>query len=380
MNFRKHQNLAVKAIPILSLIVVFTALVFFGLSRINRALAVAIPGSWLQTDSSALETGFNLPGNTKTQTGVRGTGDGAGVGLSFDSTWGTNWQSVTINDFYADSIAIDSVGNKIYTTGGNSYVRRFDSGGGSTTFGNSSQNFGSPGSGINQFSGPYDISIDTINNKVYVADSGNDRIARFDSGGGSTTFGANWQTFGSPGSGTDQFNNPASIIVDTANNKIYVGDSINDTIARFDSGDGSTTFGANWQTFGSPGSGIGQFSTPLGIIVDTTSDKIYVADYWNYRVARFDSGGGSTTFGANWQTFGSNGSGVNQFQSARDIAIDAINNKVYVADRNVNRRVVMFDSGIYYVPSGTFSSAIYDTAQNSTFTNLTFSSTVPTNY
>ena len=386
--------------------------------------------SWLQTDSSALETGFNLPGNTKTQTGVRGTGDGAGVGLSFDSTWGTNWQSVTINDFYADSIAIDSVGNKIYTTGGNSYVRRFDSGGGSTTFGNSSQNFGSPGSGINQFSGPYDISIDTINNKVYVADSGNDRIARFDSGGGSTTFGANWQTFGSPGSGTDQFNNPASIIVDTANNKIYVGDSINDTIARFDSGDGSTTFGANWQTFGtsaqfngpvginidtinnkvyvadnnfnriarfdsgggsttfganwqtfgSPGSGIGQFSTPLGIIVDTTSDKIYVADYWNYRVARFDSGGGSTTFGANWQTFGSNGSGVNQFQSARDIAIDAINNKVYVADRNVNRRVVMFDSGIYYVPSGTFSSAIYDTAQNSTFTNLTFSSTVPTNY
>src|SRR3989344_4322958 len=85
MNFRKHQNLAVKAIPILSLIVVFTALVFFGLSRINRALAVAIPGSWLQTDSSALETGFNLAGNTKTQTGVRGTGNGAGVGLASDN-------------------------------------------------------------------------------------------------------------------------------------------------------------------------------------------------------------------------------------------------------------------------------------------------------
>src|SRR3989338_4727293 len=165
IKFKKIRHI----LPIIFLAAAFLALVFFGLSRINRALAVAIPGSWLQTDSSALETGFNFTGNTKTQTGVRGTGDGAGGGVSFDSTWGTNWQSVTINDFYADSIAIDSVGNTIYTTGGNSYVRRFEYGGGSTTFGNSSQNFVSPGSGINQFSGPYDISIDTINNKVYVA-------------------------------------------------------------------------------------------------------------------------------------------------------------------------------------------------------------------
>src|SRR3990172_1791561 len=79
IKFKKIRHI----LPIMFLAAAFLALVFFGLSRINRGLAVAIPGSWLQTtDSSTASDGFNLPGNTKTQTGVRGTGDGAGVGLT----------------------------------------------------------------------------------------------------------------------------------------------------------------------------------------------------------------------------------------------------------------------------------------------------------
>src|SRR3989344_9693633 len=93
MSFHKHQNLAIKAIPIIFLGIAFLALVFFGLNKINRvAAAVTISGSWLQTtDSSTASDGFNLPGNSKVQTGVRGTGTGAGVGLARIQPPTTGW-------------------------------------------------------------------------------------------------------------------------------------------------------------------------------------------------------------------------------------------------------------------------------------------------
>src|SRR3989344_8130457 len=48
--------------------------------------------SWLQTtDSSTASDGFNLPGNSKVQTGVRGTGTGAGVGLARIQPPTTGW-------------------------------------------------------------------------------------------------------------------------------------------------------------------------------------------------------------------------------------------------------------------------------------------------
>src|SRR3989304_10195381 len=88
IKFKKIRHI----LPIMFLAAAFLALVFFGLSQINRALAVAIPGSWLQTDSSALETGFNYTGSgdlNMDKTGVRGIGTGAGVGLGY------NFQAIT---------------------------------------------------------------------------------------------------------------------------------------------------------------------------------------------------------------------------------------------------------------------------------------------
>src|SRR3989344_4998795 len=259
IKFKKIRHI----LPIMFLAAAFLALVFFGLSRINRALAVAIPGSWLQTtDSSTASDGFNLPGNTKTQTGVRGTGDGAGVGLGINSSsiMGANWQI-----------------------------------------------FGSNGTGLNQFIDPQRVAVDTINNKVFVTDFNGFRVARFDSGSGGTTLGANWQTFGSSGSGVNQFSGLVGVAVDPINNKVYVTDTNNNRVISFDSGSGGTTLGASWQVFNSGPIGQGD------IAVDSANNKVYMADSANNRVVRFDSGSGGTIFGANSQTFGSSGSGVNQF-------------------------------------------------------------------
>jgi DNA-binding beta-propeller fold protein YncE len=69
--------------------------------------------------------------------------------------------------------------------------------------------------------------------------------------------------------------------------------------------------GANWTTLGGPsgGSGTGQFTTPAGIALDTNG-RISVADSGNNRIVRMDNISGS-----GWAAFGSLGSGVDQFNS-----------------------------------------------------------------
>ncbi len=265
--------------------------------------------------------------------------------------FGDNWQSFgtsgTGTSQFAGlkGVAVDLTNNKVLVSDtNNGRVVRFDSGSGGTTYGANWQNFGTGGSGSNQFSGAYGIALDESENKVYVADSGNNRIVRFDSGGGGTTLGANWQSFGTVGSGSNQFNLPRYLVVDTANDRVYVTDRGNHRLVVVDSGGSGSTFGANWATFGSQGSGAGQFDTPMGVGLDVSENKVYVMAYANDRVARFDSGTGGTTLGANWATFGSFGTGTGQFSEGYGLAVDPILDRVFVTDIT-NDRVARFDSG-----------------------------------
>ena len=62
--------------------------------------------------------------------------------------------------------------------------------------------------------------------QIFVADSSNSRIVRIN---GMT--GAGWTTFGSLGSGINQFNNPRAIVVNAAG-QIFVADTDNHRIVR----------------------------------------------------------------------------------------------------------------------------------------------------
>ena len=67
-------------------------------------------------------------------------------------------------------------------------------------------------------------------------------------------------------------------------------------------------------TFGSLGTGDGQFTSPRGSAVDST-DRIIVADFQNHRVQVFDSSGNFLF------TFGSQGSAIGQLQSVGPLPI-----------------------------------------------------------
>ena len=75
-----------------------------------------------------------------------------------------------------------------------------------------------------------------------------------------------------------------SISVDSDNN-LYVADSFNYRIQKFD------PTGSPMNTFGSAGTGPGQFGSNTRVTVDLSDDSVFVSDINNNRIQKFDSTG-----------------------------------------------------------------------------------------
>src|SRR3989442_2780498 len=164
-----------------------------------------------------------------------------------------------------------------------------------------------------QFAFPQGIAVDP-NGDVYVVDTGNSRIQKFDSNGKFIL------SFGQSGLGGGQFLSPRAIVADSQGN-IYVSDSGNNRIEKF------TQDGVFLQAYGS--SSGSNLKTPLGLSVDK-SGNIYVVDNGNNRIVRLDRNGNAIT------SWGTQGKGPDFFDNPRDVAVDSIGN-VFVVDSNNNR-------------------------------------------
>ncbi|MBU0702061.1 SMP-30/gluconolactonase/LRE family protein, partial [bacterium] len=216
---------------------------------------------------------------------------------------------------YPHGVAVDLSGNLYVADTKNDRIQKFNPSGDFITK-------WSNGTDDGQFHYPDEVAVDSSGN-VYVADTGNNRIQKFDSSGGFTT---KWGCFGS---GDGQFNYPRGVIVDSSDN-LYVADIDNNRIQKFDS---SGNFIIKW---GKYGTGDGQFDCPAEVAVDSFGN-VYVADYYNNRIQKFNSSG---SFITKW---GNNGTGDGQFNKPYGIAVDSSDN-VYVTDSR-NHRIQKFDSG-----------------------------------
>ena len=164
-------------------------------------------------------------------------------------------------------------------------------------------------------------------------------------------------SFGSPGTGPGQFSQPQGIAIDPGDGEVFVADSNNNRVQVFDS-DG--TFA---RQFGTLGTGTGQFSIPEGIGVSPVAPfDVYVADTNNNRVERF------TNAGAFVGAFGTNGTAAGQLQFPRNIAFDPQGN-VYVGDTGFNNRITRF------APDGTSPVVLGGLATFQRLAGLTSSST-----
>jgi DNA-binding beta-propeller fold protein YncE len=238
---------------------------------------------------------------------------GAGEAPDFLTVWGEYGTGDGQFDF-PNGIAVDSAGNVYVADTGNDRIQKFDAIGTYLT-----QWDGSEGDG-GRFSQPKGIAVDSKGN-VYVADTSNNRIQKFDADGTHVT---HW---GEYGVGDGEFSSPMDIAVDGAGN-VYVADTFNNRIQKFDA-DG--THVTHW---GEYGVGDGEFIYPMGIAVDSAGN-VYVADYYNNRIQKFDADGTHVT------QWGEYGVGDGEFSYPMGIAVDGAGN-VYVADTG-NDRIQKFE-------------------------------------
>ena len=132
------------------------------------------------------------------------------------------------------------------------------------------------GNGQLQFWEPYDISFNSINNKVYVVDNCNHRIQVLNS---NFTF---WTTIGKHGSDKGQFHHPSAIACDSAGN-VYVADSANHRVQVF------TAKGKFLRMFGRChcGRNRGELHWPTGIALHPNTNMVYVSELYYNRVSVF---------------------------------------------------------------------------------------------
>ncbi len=168
--------------------------------------------------------------------------------------------------------------------------------------------------------GPRDIVIDADGN-VYVTDTGNKRIQKFDKDGNFLA------QYGGGGVIEGRFDEPVGLAIDDQGN-FYVADTWNRRIQKFDA---NFVFLKEWPIYGWESQSVA--NKPY-VAVDSQAKLLYATDPEGYRVLVFDLDGNFLA------TFGQYGVDMQSLGLPNGIAVDGEGN-VYVADAD-NHRILIF--------------------------------------
>ncbi|MGV1047938.1 MAG: 6-bladed beta-propeller [Solirubrobacterales bacterium] len=236
-----------------------------------------------------------------------------------------------------EGIAVDASGNIWVSDTYGGRVQKFSEGGAFI------KALGTKGSGSGQLGEPTSLDVGP-DGKVWITDWQNNRVAVFSEAGEFV------RQFGSEGAGNGQFNRPDAINIDSRG-VVRVGDQNNGRIQAFNQN------GEYVAQFGSKGTGVGQFSFsyPMGLTSDSRG-HFWIADTNNNRIQKWTIPNYIPDYtAAAGGSFGSAGSGNGQFNLPGDIALDPSGN-LWITDTNNNRIEKFNSSGTYLSKFGSLGS------------------------
>jgi len=274
----------------------------------------------------------------------------------------------------SDAVVDPTTGELFVVDTGNNRVLRFSSAAAATIGASAQVAFGQPdlttgtsntgGLSATSLNGPTGIAIDA-NGALWVADTGNNRVLRFDAAtavsvtGATTTADqvigqANFTTSTS-GTTLTTLNGPRGVFVDASGN-LWVADSLNNRVLRFDAvtslGNGATATRVLGQANGTTSTAAttqAGMSNPSALALDA-SGNLWVADTGNNRVLRFAAAASISTDGANatavlgQANFTASATATTQagLSGPRGVAINSTG-RLWVSDSG-NNRVLWYDN------------------------------------
>jgi len=187
---------------------------------------------------------------------------------------------------------------------------------------------GTTGAGDGQLSLPYDISFNNDGARLAVADMGNNRIQIFSVSRNAI---AHIVSYGTYGSGNGQFIDPSSVSFSADGTRLAVADIGNSRIQVLGISGSTVTHQAS---YGSLGAGNGQFEDLYGVSFNSNGSRLAVADTGNNRIQILGISGNTITHQVSYGTFGSaNG----QFSNPFRVVFSHNNTRLAVSDVNNNR-------------------------------------------
>ncbi len=286
-----------------------------GDSQFNAAADIALDSAgniWVADTNNHRVQKFNSTGNLL---GWIGRDNAGGSGWHNPLSGKTSVSGSGNSEFdTVTGVAVDSANNLYVVDSGNKKIKKFDS------TGVYIKTFETQALNITTYSSPSKLAVD-IDSKVYVSDSATNKILRFTSDGSFEV------EFGGAGNGIGQFNGISGIAV-SGDKKIFAADTNNHRVQVLDA---NGVFITSWGGYGSAN---GKFNAPAGIAVDGASN-VYVADTFNNRIQKF------TPAGVYILNYGSSGTANGQFNRPSGIAVNIVSNAsadtIFVADKNNNR-------------------------------------------
>ena len=210
---------------------------------------------------------------------------------------------------------------------------------------------------------PSGVFYDNINGRLYIADTGNNRVMIWQSSSIVTGHSADYvlgqttMTDSVPGVSSVQIASPVSVSVNTTTGAIAIADRDNNRVLIWTTPVTTNGQAANWvigqSDFNSSDYGLtaSNFRTPKGVSYDINRNYLYVADADNNRVLIWTAPIASNGQGANFVLGQTNFTSSNLATTASGLKYPTrvyaspVSNAVYIADTN-NNRILIFTEDI----------------------------------
>ncbi|CAF3586464.1 unnamed protein product [Rotaria sp. Silwood1] len=179
-----------------------------------------------------------------------------------------------------------------------------------------------------KFGSPFDLFVDGERNNVYVADTGNHRVQKFNlkavGSMGITVAGSH-----GPGSGFDQLYMPWAVYIDK-NKNVYAADTNKNRIQMWARGAASGVIVAGKND---KGKGLNQIGAGQSVFVHEETNALFMSNFCNDRIVKWIP---EKVEGVIVADISVSGTAANQLNGSRDIFIDQCET-IYVADLWNNR-------------------------------------------